>query len=146
VTVPEVAVTRTAAGAVALLLYGARAGRETDDGLAEAILDLRALVGPELRQLVDHWIAEGGPDGEQIYCLDHLLQARLTDEPEFGPGVQNILGRGDVAADALRALSEHAISNGFRGAHAWCLTALTVPAVQGQAAPAPVNRTVTAPR
>lgn len=138
--------TRTAAGAVALLLYGARTGRETDDRLADAILDLRAVVGPELRELVDGWIAEGGPDGEQVYCLDHLLQDRLTDEPPLRTAIEGIVTRDRVAVDALNALAEHSIRNGFRGAYGWCLMALAVPVPQSQAEPTPVNRTVTAPR
>jgi hypothetical protein len=137
--------TRTAAGAVALLLYGARAGRETDDGLADAILDLRAVVEPELREMVDRWIAAGGPDGEQVYCLDHLLQDRLSDEAQLRSAIEGIVTRDQVAVAALKALAEHSICNGFRGAYAWCLTALAVPIVQSQAEPAPVNRTVTAP-
>jgi hypothetical protein len=122
-------VTRTAAGAVALLLYGARTGREADDRLAEAILDLRAVVGPDVCQMVDRWIAEGGPDGEQVYCLDHLLHSRLTDEPQLSAAVKGIVARGHVAADALKALAEHSICNGFRGAYEWCVAALPVPVV-----------------
>ena len=128
-------VTRTAAGAVALLLYGARTGHETDDRLAEAILDLRAVVGSDVRQMVDRWIAEGGPDGEQVYCLDHLLQSRLSVEPQLCAAVEAIVARGHVAPDALRALAEHAICNGFRGAYDWCLAALAVPFGRSQVEP-----------
>jgi hypothetical protein len=141
-----VTVTTTVSGAVALLLYGARAGREIDDSLVEAILALRELVGPETRELVDRWIADGGPDGEQIYCLDHLLRERFIAEPRFQASVEDVVHTGQVTKDAVTALSEHCRREGFRGAHAWCQTALTVPAVLGQAPPVPVNRTVTAPR
>lgn len=138
--------TKTAAAAAALLLYGARTGRETDDRLAEAILDLRTIVGSDARELVDRWIAEGGPDGEQVYCLDHLLQGRLTDEPHLQAAVEGVVGRDQVSVDALKALAEHSIRNGFRGAYAWCLMALAAPITPSQVEPAPVNRTVTAPR
>lgn len=138
-------VTKLAAGAVALLLYGVRTGREMNDKLAEAILDLHAVAGPDLQQLADRWIADGGPDGEQIYCLEHLLQARLTDEPQWRAAVERVVSRDQVAVLALKALAEHSIGNGFRGAYEWCLTALAVPVVHGQVAPAQLNRTVTTP-
>ena len=138
-------VTTTVSGAVALLLYGARAGREIDDRLVEAILDLRELVGADTRELVDRWIAEGGPDGEQIYCLDHLLRRRFAAEPPFQASAQRIVAPAQVAKDALIALADHCRREGFRGAYAWCQTALIIPAVVGQAPPVPVVRTVTAP-
>lgn len=138
-------VTTTVSGAVALLLYGARVGRDADDTLVEAILDLRDLTGADTRELVDRWIAEGGPDGEQIYCLEHLLQQRLSVEPPFQAAVQRIVQAGSVARDALIALAEHCLRQGFLGAHAWCQAALVEPRVIAQTE-APVNRTVTAPR
>lgn len=146
-------VTTTVGGAVALLLYGARAGRDIDDSLVEAIIALRELVGPDTRELVDRWIAEGGPDGEQIYCLDRLLRDRFLAEPRFEaavaaivgtgpqvrPGVgqgapQSIVpGAGQVARDAITALAEHCRREGFRGAFAWCQAALVVPPMAVQA-------------
>jgi len=126
-------VATTVSGAVALLLYGARAGREIDDSLVEAILELRDLVGVDTRELVDRWIAEGGPDGEQIYCLDHLLRGRFAAEPQFQATVDAVVSVGQVAKDAITALADHCRREGFRGAYAWCQTALIVPAVVGQA-------------
>ena len=137
--------TTTVSGAVALLLYGARAGREIDDSLVEAILELRELVGADTRELVDRWIAEGGPDGEQIYCLEHLLTSRFAGEPQFQAATEAIVSVGRVAKDAITALADHCRREGFRGAYAWCQTALIVPAVVGQAPQVPASRTVTAP-
>jgi hypothetical protein len=151
-----VTVTTTVSGAVALLLYGARAGRDIDDSLVEAIIALRELVGPDTRELVDRWIAEGGPDGEQIYCLDQLLRDRFLAEPRFEAAVATIVGTGpqahpqahpearqgaqqsavpgagQVAWDAIAALAEHCRREGFRGAFAWCQAALVVPPVAVQ--------------
>jgi hypothetical protein len=141
-----VTVTTTVGGAVALLLYGAQPGQEIDDSLAEAILELRDVVGPETRELVDRWMAEGGPDGEQIYCLDHLLRARVVAEPALLTAVEGVVSVGQVTRHAVAALADHCRRQGFRGAYAWCQLALAVPAVVGQAPPLPVNRTVTAPR
>lgn len=139
-------VTTTVSGAVALLLYGARSDRETDARLVEAILELRGLVGAETRALVDGWMAGGGPDGEQIYCLEHLLRTRFVTEPGFQAAVARVVRPGPVTNGALTALTEHCRQAGYRGAHAWCQTALTVPVVVGQAPPMPVHRMVTAPR
>lgn len=122
-------VTTTVSGAVALLLFGARAGREIDDRLVEAILDLRELAGAGTRELVDRWIAEGGPDGEQIYCLDDLLRQRFSTEPALQAAVQGLVDTGPVARDALTALAEHCRREGLRGAHAWCQAALIEPGV-----------------
>jgi len=144
-----VTVTTTVSGAVALLLYGARAGRDIDDSLVEAIIALRELVGPDTRELVDRWIAEGGPDGEQIYCLDQLLRDRFLAEPRLEVAVATIVGAGPhahpeaqqsavpgagrAARDAIVALAEHCRREGFRGAFAWCQAALVVPPVTVQA-------------
>jgi hypothetical protein len=141
-----VTVTTTVSGAVALLLYGARADRDVGDALLEAIIELRDLVGADTRAVVDRWIAEGGPDGEQIYCLDHLLRERFSTESSFRAAVEQVVGTGPVTRDAVTALAEHCRREGFHGAYAWCQTALAVPAVVTQVPPAPVNRTVTAPR
>jgi hypothetical protein len=132
-----VTVTTTVSGAVALLLYSARPNWEIDDSLAEAILDLRELVGAETRELVDRWLAEGGPDGEHIYCLDHLLRERFVAEPGFRTALQDVVRTGHVARDAITALADHCRRGGFRGAQAWCQTALAVPVVP---APAPAPR------
>jgi len=141
-----VTVTTTASGAVALLLYGARADREIEDGLVEAILELRELVGADLRALVDRWVAEGGPDGEQIYCLDHLLRERFLADAGFQDAVAGVVGTGTVTRQAVSALADHCRRQGFLGAYGWCQAALAVATVVAQAPAVPVNRTVTAPR
>jgi hypothetical protein len=141
-----VTVTTTVSGAVALLLYGARSDREIDDSLVEAILELRELAGAQTRELVDRWIADGGPDGEQIYCLEQLLRDRFAAEPGFQAAVEAVVNFEQVTRSAITALADHCRREGFRGAYTWCQTALTVPTVVGQAPPMPVNRTVTAPR
>lgn len=128
-------VTTTVSGAVALLLYSARTDVEIDDSLAETILDLRELVGGDTRELVDRWLADGGPDGEQIYCLDDLLRHRFATEPRFQAAVQDVVRTGQVATTAVSALAEHCQRAGFRGAYAWCQTALTVPPVPDHVLP-----------
>jgi hypothetical protein len=142
-----VTVTNTAGGAVALLLHRPCAHRRADDQsadhrLAEAILGLREVVGPRMRELVDRWLAEGGPDGEQVYCLDHLMRVRFGVDPRLQVVVEEIVVTGDAAANALAALGEHCRREGYRGAQAWCQAALR-PTVAGSRFPRP--RAATAP-
>jgi hypothetical protein len=134
-----VTVTTTVSGAVALLLYSARPDREIDDGLAEAILDLRELVGAETRELLDRWLGEGGPDGEHIYCLDRLLRDRFIAEPQFRAAVADVVRVGQVSRDAVGALADHCRRAGYRGAYDWCQAALGIRVVPTQALEPPVR-------
>jgi len=132
-------VTTTAGGAVALLLHRPRDQRRTDDRLTTAILGLREVVGPRLRELVDDWMADGGPDGEQVYCLDDLLRDRFGTDPRFQVAVEEIVAVDDVAREAVSALAEHCRREGYRGAQAWCQAVL--PAGPGPALPVPRSAT-----
>lgn len=132
-------VTRTAGGAVALLLRRPRDQRPTDGGLTTAVLGLREIVGPQIRELVDGWLAGGGPDGEQVYCLDQLLRDRFDADPQFQAAVEKIVAAGEVTPDAVGALAQHCRIEGYLGAQAWC-QAVLLPSVLSATLP------VTAPR
>ncbi len=105
------------AGAAALLLHPPAAGGADPVGAA-TVRGLRAALGPEIRSLLDGWVA-GGPDGEQILCLADLLHERTQHDEAFRRQLA-VAGSTAAGVEALRGLAARCRRHGFWGAARWC--------------------------
>jgi hypothetical protein len=112
-------VTTTARAAAALLLHAAL--ERSDDPAARG---LWLSLGDDVLHLeVGGWVDEGGPDGEQLYCLSDLLSARFSADPVLRGRTEALVHRDDAALRSLDALARWFRRAGSAGAARWCVEA-----------------------
>jgi hypothetical protein len=90
-------------------------------GVAATAGELRDLVADEILGLeIQGWVEDGGPDGEQLYCLADILQARLAADAALASRLADAVLRDDSAVTALETLARLNAANGRTGAATWC--------------------------
>ena len=66
------------------------------------------------------WVEDGGPDGEQLYCLADLLRTRFDADAALAAAAARVVVRDGSALAALDLLARLQAANGRTGAAAWC--------------------------
>jgi hypothetical protein len=107
----------------AILFHGTGCPRWAPSAIAMA--ELHRLLADDVLELEIHaWVDDGGPDGEQLYCVADLVSQHLLTDADLVRQVEAIVGRDDAAVTSLRALAQHCADAGYAGACHWCLTAI----------------------
>jgi len=96
----------------------------TGPGVTAAAGELRDLVADDILMLeIQGWVEDGGPDGEQLYCLADLLRAGLDADAVLASEVATVVVRDGSAVAALDTLARLNAANGRTGAADWCRAA-----------------------
>jgi hypothetical protein len=90
-------------------------------GITTAAGELRNLVADDVLMLeIRGWVEDGGPDGEQLYCLADLLRTRFDADADLAAAAARLVVRDGSALAALDALARLQAASGRTGAAAWC--------------------------